>query len=165
MIKDIVTLECLVDQTLVKDESGQKVRVKEGETFTTSTKTAEVYLRVYSKNFKLVEGEGEAPTGVDVIGLQNTIQTQEAEIRRLTEVNGKLEDNIKERDLADLRAKYDGVDLKDIPYNDLKKIASIKGITFDKNPKTAELIKALEDDEAGNTAKEETNKEAKKGEK
>lgn len=153
MSNKVVALECLTEQTLVKDDSGRKIRVKKGEVFTTDSRTAETYLRVYKKHFALATGENKN-SEVDqegVIALQNRVDELEAEVIEKDEKIEKLEAEVKEVQLEALRSKHVGKELKDIPYNDLRKIASLKGIEFKGTPKGEELIQALQNAETPET--------------
>lgn len=153
MSQKVVKLECLTEQTLVKDDSGRKIRVKKGEVFTTDSRTAETYLRIYKKHFALATG-GNENSAVDqegVIALQNRVDELEAEATEKDEKIAKLEAEVKEVQLGALRDKHAGKELKDIPYNDLRKIASLKGIEFKGTPKGEELIQALQNAETPET--------------
>lgn len=91
-----------------------------------------------------------------VIALENRIEELETENTELKAENETLKAEVKEIQLEALRDKHTGKELKDIPYNDLRKIASLKGIEFKGTPKGEELIQALQNAEAPVTDTPET---------
>lgn len=138
-----VSIECLVEQTLVKDESGKKVKVKRGDVFKTDSVTAEVYLTAYKRLFRLVSEDAVSGNPQRELELENKIQElEETIVEKDKEIEGYKE---RERtlQLEALREKHIGKELKDIPYNDLIKIAKLKGVTFTKNPKAEELVQMI----------------------
>jgi hypothetical protein len=91
-----------VDQTLVKNEFGRKIKLTRGQIFKTDSKTAETYLTVYKRHFALAdsaEKNGVSPT--ELIALENRVQELESENQALKEAA------LASRDLMDfMRAGY-----------------------------------------------------------
>lgn len=152
----IVCIECLVEQTLVKDETGKKVKVKKGDVFKTDSNTAEIYLTAYKRSFRLVSDEENAGNPQRQLELENRIQELEVDVSERDEKISKLEQEVKDVKLEALREKHQWVPLSEIPYNDLVKIARLKWVEFSKNPKTDELIKMITEADASEVQKDES---------
>lgn len=165
MAKKLVALECIAEQTLAKDHTGMKVKLKEGDVFKTDSATADTYLRVYGGIFKLAEVEVEAGGSEASVTIQKDLDAANQALESEKKKTESLEAQLQELKLEGFRVKYEGVDLKDIPYNDLLAIAKLKGHEFKKQPSGKDLLKVMEDAEAADapdTAEEKAPKTAAK---